>query len=202
MTAHWEEKAFFYHVVFVTNALLLETHKLNATFGKFKNPYKKFEIFLYVAGYLHIINPALMFKYPEVVYIHVPVCFTIHVFHMIDVQLVFSHANLHDPFHFIMLLILNLLELATNVAFVFAADYQDVYTSLALTTEVTCLMILAIKLQKKKHTQHHQNRVVNASSSVHSESSVDDSKQSSYQVSKKAALTSRSQPKQLPNTTG
>ena len=123
-TMYFGKRAIFIHACFVTYTLITIVIHVKAVFVRLKLPLMRYRQFI------------ILFS----MYVHLLACFFIHLFHMQYITTVFQLMNYKDDKHWMILLLLNVLEMCTNLCLV--CNYDATYLYTAIVTECMCPYVL------------------------------------------------------------
>jgi len=144
-TITWGPKAFLVHVVYVTNVLVGELIRIANLHGQLPVPYDTQRKIIILVGYIHTINPLLMYVWPILIYFHVPLCFMVHCCHLTYIHAAFRKMEYYDLYHAWFLVLLNLAEFISNITIRLNPQF---YLYSAVATEAVCPYLLTFRMKK------------------------------------------------------
>ena len=162
-------KGVIVHTMFVTYTLMSILVDVKEMFRRLKVPYNKYRQFIIVLGCVHLINPlVLLFEFEIVIYVHLVMCFFLHLFHTHYIVLVFRYMRYIDTYYYKILIILNVCEFLTNLCLI--CSYADSYEHCAIFTESICACIFTYKRKRPTPARRNVNSfiVVSNTNSIHS----------------------------------
>lgn len=140
-------KAFVIHVFGVTTLLLVVLHKVNLCYGKIENPFALHERIVIIAGLFHCFVPIAGMFQPIAMYIHVGICFFVHVFHLGECYLVFNDIKMHDINYMIILWAVNIMEFIVNLAYCFPNIVSnEMFVVPLVIVEISAQLLASLKL--------------------------------------------------------
>jgi hypothetical protein len=148
--------AFIGHVCIVTFLLLVILHKINKLYGPFTNPHSLFLLAVLGGGSLHVVVPIIGTYFEVAMYVHLGICFMVHVLHLAQCYIVLRDISYKDNEFMAILLIVNLAEMVVNLVFVFRDLFsEDVYIACSLAVQVMSLMIVNLRLQAEDNSNEN-----------------------------------------------
>ena len=142
------------HTSFVTYTLLCILVDIKEIFKRLTVPYNKYRKFIITFGWVHLLNPlVLLFEHKYVVYVHLIMCFLLHVMHIHYIILVFRKMNYIDKYYYKILLFLNICQVFTNLCLI--CKYKDMYKYAAIMTESVCACSLTYKRKRPIHRKRN-----------------------------------------------
>ena len=142
------------HTSFVTYTLICILVDIKEIFKRLTIPYNKYRKFIIMFGWVHLLNPlVLLFEHKYVVYVHLIMCFILHVMHIHYIILVFRKMNYIDRYYYKILLFLNICEVFTNLCLI--CKYKDMYKYAAIMTESVCACSLTYKRKRPIHRKRN-----------------------------------------------
>ena len=140
-------KCVLFHTMLVTYTLMSVLVDVKEIFRRLNVPYNKYRRFIVVLDFVHLINPLLLiFEHEYIIYVHLVMCFLLHLFHIHYIVLVFRSMKYIDTYYYKILVLLNFCELITNLCLICA--YNDSYEHCAIVTESLCACIFTYKRRR------------------------------------------------------
>ena len=160
-TLFFGKRAIFMHACFVTFTLITIVIHVKAVFVRVKLPLMRYRQFIILFSLFHLINPLLMTMNIRMkmycMYVHLLACFLIHLFHMQYITTVFELMNYKDDKHWMILLLLNILEMCTNLCLV--CNYDATYLYTAIVTECMCPYVLMYVRKRNRRSIERFSRL-------------------------------------------
>ena len=157
-TLYYGKHAIFLHAIFVTYSLMSIIFDINDVFKRLKVPLKKYRNMILCFSVFNFIIPIFIscrFSiHLYILYAYVSFCFLLHILHMHYVTLVFRLMNYKDRKHWILLLMVNVLDIFTNLCIF--CEYRT-YVLFAIMTECLCTYVL---LYVRKRTRLCNQRFI------------------------------------------
>jgi hypothetical protein len=141
-------KCVLFHTMLVTYTLMSVLVDVKEIFRRLKVPYNKYRRFIFVLGFVHLINPLLLiFEHEYIIYVHFVMCFLLHLFHTHYIVLVFRNMKYIDKYYYKILILLNVCEVFSNLCLI--CVYKDSYEHCAIITESICACIFTYKRRQQ-----------------------------------------------------
>jgi hypothetical protein len=148
LTIYLGRNSFLAHVFGVTYLLLIILYKINSLYGKFANPHYRFFIIVLGGGVAHAIVPIVGHYIQTAMFVHLGICFVVHILHLTECYMVFKDITFKDEEFIKILWAVNIGEMIVNIVFVFDKIFsQDHYIACSLAVQTMGLMIVNLNLK-------------------------------------------------------
>ena len=153
-TLCFRKRAILMHSCFVTYTLVSIIIDIKHVFKRLQIPMANYRKAILIFSFFYQVCPLLITVYKKMnmhfMYVHLCVCFIIHLLHMHYVTVVFRVMNYNDSNHWMILFFVNLLEMCTNLCLV--CNYEDIYVLVAVVTECICPYVLMYIRKKSRNS--------------------------------------------------
>lgn len=151
-----QRNGFYFHVIGVTLLLLIILHKINLCYDKIENKYILYEYIVIIGGILHTIVPLISLKYSLVMYIHIGICFIVHILHLSQCYLIFYDIKMKDTYYIIILWAVNIMEFFVNLTFCFPEVIPNkLFVVPLVVVEISALLLSQLKLKSIHQSNYH-----------------------------------------------
>jgi len=150
-TSTFGKSAFILHAAYVTHTLLSVLVDVEEIYKNVQIPFNNCRRFIITTGVLHLINPCLMlYSWKWTYYLHLPICFSVHIFHLSYVRFVYRAVGYNDAVNWNTLMLLNFCEFVTNLI---VMQRPQMYSFVAIATESICPFVLTFRKKKVVYKQ-------------------------------------------------
>jgi hypothetical protein len=144
----FQRNSFFFHVWGVTTLLLVVLHKINLCYGKIQNKFKVYEQIVIAGGVMHAFVPLIGIVIPIAMFVHVGICFMVHVLHLGQSYQVFNDIGMNDSGYLVVLWAVNVMEFAVNLAYCFPHIISNhMFVVFIVVVEMSALLLSSLKLK-------------------------------------------------------
>jgi hypothetical protein len=156
----FQRSSFCVHVWGVTLFLLVVLHKINLCYGKIRNKFEVYEQIVVLAGVMHCFVPIVGTFFPVAMYVHVGICFSVHVLHLGQCYQVFNDIHMKDTSYLVILWAVNIMEFVVNLAYCFPTVISNrMFVVPLVVVEISASLLSSLKLksinQPKSHHHHY-----------------------------------------------
>ncbi len=143
-----QRNAFCIHVFGVTSLLLIVLHKINMSYGQLVNKFLMYEYVVVAGGFMHTLVPVVGMFYPIAMFVHLGICFVVHILHLLQCYQVFTDIHMNDTQYILILWMVNIFEFAVNFSYCFPTVISDSnFVAVLIGVEISALLISSLKLK-------------------------------------------------------
>jgi hypothetical protein len=147
----FQRNAFYFHVWGVTIFLLVVLHKINLCYGKITNKFKVYEQIVITGGIVHAFVPLVGIFFPIAMFVHVGICFTVHILHVGQSYQVFTDIKMRDTNYIIILLAVNVMEFFVNLAYCLPNVISNrMFVVPLVVVEMSALLLSSLRLKSAR----------------------------------------------------